>query len=245
MAEKIVGRQPVLEALKAGQSIEKILVQHGTRGSAVDAIYRLAKQRGIPIMQSSKERFRELSGDEMTQGVIALVGATVYVEIDDILGVAKNRNEAPFILILDEIEDPHNLGALMRTAECAGVHGVVIPKHHSAPVSHAVAKVSAGATAHLSVARVTNIVRAIQELKGHDSWIVGADMSGGKSYFEVDYREPVAIVIGNEGKGIRRLVKEECDFLVRIPLYGKIGSLNASVAGGLLMFEAARQRHGG
>ncbi|MBI3577832.1 MAG: 23S rRNA (guanosine(2251)-2'-O)-methyltransferase RlmB, partial [Ignavibacteriales bacterium] len=150
----------------------------------------------------------------------------------------------PFILVLDEIEDPHNLGALIRTAECAGIHGVIIPKHHSATVNQTVAKTSAGASLHLPIAKVTNVVQALDDLKSKGLWIVGTDMSGDKAYYEANLEGPLAIVIGNEGKGIRRLVKEQCDFLVTIPMYGKIGSLNASVAGGLVLFEAARVRHG-
>lgn len=243
MADIIFGRRPVLEALKAGHPVEKILIQFGTQGTGISHIYKAAKQHGIPVTQAGKERFRELANEQPTQGVIALVGSKSYVEVEDILEIAKRRNEPPFVLILDEIEDPHNLGALIRTGECAAIHGVVIRKHHAATVNETVMKTSAGAAAHVAVARVSNIARTLDELKQKNLWIVGTDMSGEKTYFEVDYKGPIGIVIGSEGKGMRRLVKERCDFLVNIPLYGKVESLNASVAGGLLLYEVARQRN--
>jgi 23S rRNA (guanosine2251-2'-O)-methyltransferase len=242
MSEKITGRQAVLEALKSGRSIEKILTQYGTSGPVVDSIYKLAKQRGIPIAQSGKQKFRQLAGDS-AQGVLAFVAPIEYTEVQDLLTLAEKKHEPPFILVLDEIEDPHNLGALIRTAECTGIHGVVIPKHHAAPVTHTVVKSSAGAVSHVAIARVANIGQTIDDLKRRGAWVVGADANAEKLYYEVDYRGPVALVIGSEGKGIRKLVKHKCDFLVRIPMYGKVSSLNASVAGGLLMFEVARQRH--
>ncbi|MCX6143879.1 MAG: 23S rRNA (guanosine(2251)-2'-O)-methyltransferase RlmB, partial [Ignavibacteriales bacterium] len=158
------------------------------------------------------------------------------------LQVSADKNESPFLLVLDGSEDPHNVGALIRTAECAGVHGVILPKHHAATLNETVAKASAGASLHLPAAKVTNIASALEELRSRGVWIVGTDMQGEKAYDEMDYRGAIAIVVGNEGKGIRRLVKEKCDFLVKIPMYGKIGSLNASVAGGLILFAAARSR---
>ncbi len=242
MTDVIAGRQPVLEALKSDQPIEKVLVQHGAQGAAVNNIYKLAKQRGVPVVQASKERFLELAGDGVTQGVLALVGAKKYVELEDLLEISKKRNEPPFILILDEIEDPHNLGALIRTAEGAGIHGVVVPKHHSATVNQTVAKTSAGAISHIALARVSNIVQCIDELKRQGIWVVGTDSTAEKYYYQVDFTGPVAIVVGNEGKGIRRLVMEKCDFLATVPMYGKVESLNASVSGGIILFEAARQR---
>ena len=178
----------------------------------------------------------------MTQGIIAVIDSYRYVEIEEILAVAQQKNEPPFILILDEIEDPHNLGALIRSAECAGIHGIIIPLHNAASINPTVIKTSAGATAHLPIARVINIAQTLDELKKSGVWIVGAEMESDKLYYEHDYRGSLAIVIGNEGKGIRRLVKEKCDFLVKIPMHGKIDSLNASVAGALVMFEAAKRR---
>ena len=242
MAELVYGKQPVLEALSSGLAIEKILVLHGTRASTVDAVRRLAKQKGIPVVETGADRFREITTEEHTQGVIALVSAKTYVEPEELLSIAEKKKEKPFLLILDEIEDPHNLGALIRSAECAGIHGVILPKHHSATVNETVAKTSAGASAHMPVARVTNIAQTLDQLKENGLWVIGSDGDGDRSYYDVDYRGPIALVVGNEGKGIRRLVKEKCDFLVKIPLHGRIDSLNASVACALLMFEAVRMR---
>jgi len=242
MSEVIAGRHPVLEAIKAGVEVEKIFIAQGTGGASVDGIYRLAKMRGIPVVRSSKERFRELAGDLPAQGVAAVVGSKKYVELEDLLEIAKERAEAPFLLVLDQLEDPHNVGALLRTAEGAGVHGAVIPKHHTAPIGDTVSKTSAGASSHVAVARVSNVVQALETLKKAGVWVVGLDTEGGKLYYETDFRPGIAVVVGNEGAGIRRLVKENCDELVRIPMHGKIESLNASVAGGLVLFEVARQR---
>ena len=238
----IPGRKPVIEALKSGTPVEKIVFLPGVQGKVIDEIKALAQQRGIPVVQATKQNFRALASDVTTQGVIAVVSRKQYVDLTRILRVAKERNEKGFILILDEIEDPQNLGALIRTAECVGVHGVVIPKHHAASVTTAVVKSSAGATEHMAMAEVTNIANTIIELKKNEFWVIGLDMSGDKLYTEVDYKNPVAIVVGSEGKGIRRLVKDHCDYLVRIPLYGTIESLNASVAGALVMYEVVKQR---
>jgi 23S rRNA (guanosine2251-2'-O)-methyltransferase len=238
----IVGKQPVLEALKSRQPIERILILHGTTGSHIDQAKQLARKLAVPVKETDKDRFAEIAGDTLTQGIIAIIDSYRYAEIEEILAVAQQKNESPFILILDEIEDPHNLGALIRSAECAGVHGIIIPLHNAASVNSTVAKTSAGATAHLPIARVTNIVQTMEELKKAGVWIVGAEMETDKLYYEHDYRGSLAIVIGNEGRGIRRLVKEKCDFLVKIPMHGKIESLNASVAGALIMFEAAKSR---
>jgi 23S rRNA (guanosine2251-2'-O)-methyltransferase len=245
MATIVYGKQPVLEALKSKTPIEKLFVLHGMRTEPLKSILHLAKQKGIPVTEVNAQRLRDLGADEHSQGVVALITEKEYVEFEDLLGIAHTKNEHPFFLILDEIVDPHNLGALIRTAECSGVHGVIIPKHHSVSINETVAKTSAGASLHLPVARVTNIVQTMETLKSHGVWIVGLDMNGDKVYDDVDYTGPVAIVIGNEGKGIRRLVKENCDFLIRIPMYGKIESLNASVSGALVMYEAARGRHVG
>jgi 23S rRNA (guanosine2251-2'-O)-methyltransferase len=243
MPETIVGRKPVLEALKAGTALEKIALLAGIQGKPIEEIRALAKQNQIPVNEVNRQRFRELASDQMTQGVVAILQPRhKYVSLEAILAVAESRLQKPFVLILDEIEDPHNLGALVRTAECAGVHGVVVPKHHSAPVNSTVTKTSAGATEHMAIAEVTNIVNTIDTLKKNGFWIIGLDGSGEKLSDAADYVSPIALVIGNEGKGIRRLVKEHCDHLVRIPLLGKIESLNASVAGALVMYEVVRQR---
>ncbi len=238
----IAGRNPVIEALKAGTIIEKVVILAGVKGSAIERIRTLAKRNRVPCVEAGKQRFRELVSDATTQGVVAIVGTKAYVELEDILRIAEEKKEPPFLLILDEIEDPQNLGALLRTAECIGVHGAVIPKHHAASVNQTVARTSAGASEHMPVAKVTNIASTIEELKGKGVWVVGTDAKAEKTYTEIDYTSPLAIVIGNEGKGIRHLVKEKCDFLVRIPLFGKIESLNASVAGALVMYEAGRKR---
>jgi 23S rRNA (guanosine2251-2'-O)-methyltransferase len=242
-AENIVaGRQPVLEALKARQPLQKIFIQHGINAPAIQQIKELARQQRVPVAEADRERLAELSAGHPAQGVVALLGEQAYLEAFELVTAARNRGEVPFLLVLDEIEDPHNLGALLRTAECAGVHGVLIPKHHAASVTATVAKTSAGASAHVPIARVTNVAQALEELKQEGVWIVGTDAEGERPYYEHDYTGPLAIVVGNEGRGIRRLVKEKCDFLVRIPLHGKVASLNASVAGAIVLFEAAKVR---
>jgi 23S rRNA (guanosine2251-2'-O)-methyltransferase len=241
-ANIIAGRNPVLEALRGGTIIEKVVILGGVRGSAIERIKLLAKRNRIPCVEVGKSKFRELVSDTTTQGVVAIVGTKRYVEVTDILAIAEERSEAPFVLLLDEIEDPHNLGALIRTAECAGVHGVVIPKHHAASVNQTVSKTSAGASEHVPVAKVTNIVATLDEMKQKGIWVVGTDSEADKLYTEIDYSSPIALVIGNEGKGIRQLVKEKCDFVVKIPLFGKIESLNASVSGAIIMYEIAKKR---
>ncbi len=241
-SDVITGRNSVMEALRAGTSIEKIVLLYGAKGNGIERIKVLARERGIPCVEVNKQRFRELANDATTQGVVAIVGRHTYVSVDEILQFAGERNEPPLVLVLDELEDPHNIGALIRTAESAAVHGVVIPKHHSAPITQTVAKTSAGAIEHMRVAKVTNIAQTLEELKSEGLWVVGADPEGDRFFYEVDYAMPVAIVIGNEGRGIRRLVKQKCDFLVRIPMLGKIRSLNASVAGALILYEAVRKR---
>jgi 23S rRNA (guanosine2251-2'-O)-methyltransferase len=238
----IVGRHPVLEAIKAGKNIEKVILQFGVKGPVIDEIRRLARQRGIRVTEADRNRFRGLSSSSSAQGVAAMMAETEYVETDEILNVARSRGEVPFILVLDGIEDPHNLGALIRTADAAGVHGVVLPKHLGAPLSETAVKSSAGAALHLSIAKVANLSTALNELKRQGLWIVGTDERAEKTYVEADFKGPVALVVGSEGKGIRRLVKEQCDILVRIPMYGKVASLNASVAGALVIFEVARSR---
>jgi 23S rRNA (guanosine2251-2'-O)-methyltransferase len=241
-ANMIAGRIPVIEALKAETLIEKIVILAGVKGGAIERIKGMAKRNRVPVVEVGKQRFRELVSDTTTQGVVAIVGTKRYVEVDDILDAAKKRGEIPFLLVLDEIEDPHNLGALIRTAECAGVHGVIIPKHHAAEVTTTVAKTSAGASEHLPVAKVVNVANTLEELKEKGFWIIGTDASAERLYTEVDYAGSIAVVIGNEGKGIRPLVKEKCDFLVKIPLFGSIESLNASVAGALILYEGVRKR---
>jgi 23S rRNA (guanosine2251-2'-O)-methyltransferase len=242
MPNLITGRHPVLESLRSETPPEKIYILFGTRGDAIQQIQQLAKRQGVPVKEIDRQRFLELSADPKAQGVLAVGATKQYVDIEALLQVSADKKEPPFLLVLDEIEDPHNVGALIRTAECAGIHGVILPKHHAATLNETVAKASAGASLHLPAAKVTNIASTLEELRSRGVWIVGTDMQGEKAYDEMDYRGAIAIVVGNEGKGIRRLVKEKCDFLVKIPMYGKIGSLNASVAGGLVLFAAARSR---
>ena len=238
----IAGRKPVIEALNAGTPVEKIYILRGTHGEPIDTIKRLARQKNILCSEADKHVIEKFSRDTNSQGVVAIVGTKEYIDVDEILSIATTKNEKAFILLFDEIEDPHNLGALIRTAVCLGAHGGIIPKHNAAPVNETVAKTSAGASAHFPIAKVTNIAATIEELKEKGIWIVGADADAQRNFTDVDYSMPVALVIGNEGKGIRRLVKEKCDFLVKIPMTGSFDSLNASVAGALIMYEEFRKR---
>ncbi len=238
----IVGRKPVLEAIRAGTQIDRVLLLHGTQGGIIEGIEAQARQKHIRVQEVDKEQFAQIAGDEHAQGVAAIIAKRKQASVEDILERGKQRGEQALVLILDEIEDPHNLGALIRTAECSGFHGVIIPRHHAAPITSTVVKSSAGATEHLPIAEVTNLVPVIDELKKNGFWVIGLDMEGDKLYTQVDFSNPTALVVGSEGKGIRRLVKEHCDVLVKIPLHGMIDSLNASVAGALVMFEARKQK---
>jgi len=242
MAQMLTGRKPIIEALRSGKPIERIGVLQGIRGGVIDDIRRLADQNGVPITEIDRQSFRQLAVDATTQGVIAFVPVRPTADLEHVLASLDERHQSGFMLVLDQIEDPQNLGALIRTAECAGVHCVIIPKHHAAGITAAVVKASAGATEHMPVTEVTNIVSTVERLKEAGFWIVGLAGEGEKMYNEPDYSVPVVLVVGGEGRGIRRLVKEHCDHLVRIPLFGKVGSLNASVAGALGMYEVVRQR---
>lgn len=239
----IVGRNPVIEALKSNRKVEKIFVLDSELKGSIKKIIGIAKEKKIVIQYVDKKRLDQISEGSVHQGVAALVSPYSYCSIDDILRKAKKLKEEPFLVILDEIEDPHNLGAIIRSAEGAGAHGVIIPKRRSASVNQTVVKTSAGATEHMLISKVTNITDAILELKDKGLWIYGTDMSGEKFYFEEDLKGPVAIVIGNEGKGITRLVKENCDFLLKIPMKGNISSLNAANAASILLYEVVRQKH--
>ena len=234
------GRNPVAEALKSEREIEKILVQKGSTGS-VGKIISLAKDRGIPIYYEEKSFFDKKAGGGFHQGVAAVISPYKYASVEEILELAKSRKEAPFIIILDELEDPHNLGAIMRSAECAGAHGVIVSKRRAAGITGTVAKTSAGAVEYLPCARVTNIAQTIDKLKELGVWIYACDM-GGEIYYKQDLQGAIALVIGNEGSGISRLVKEKCDFTLSIPMTGRISSLNASNAGAILMYEVRKQR---
>lgn len=239
---QIEGRNPVIEALKSGREIEKIIVAKGSNQGSIKKLIGMAKEKRVVVQQVSKSNLDSISQTDNHQGVIAFISAHDYCSLDDILNIAKERGESPFVIILDEIEDPHNLGAIMRTAECAGVHGIIIPKRRSVGLTSTVAKTSAGSIEYMSVARVTNVSMAIDKLKEKGLWIYGADMGGDEDYFKKDLKGAIGIVIGNEGKGISRLVKEKCDFLVKIPMKGKVSSLNASVATSVIVYEVLRQR---
>ncbi len=240
---KIEGRNPVLEALRAGQQIDKIFMQENVKDGPLQTIEREAKKRKIQIQYVKKERLEQLSETKRHQGVIAYTAAAEYAEVSDILAKAKEKGEPPFIILLDEIEDPHNLGAIIRTANQAGAHGVIITKHHAAGLTAAAVRASAGAIAYTPVARVTNLTKTIEELKKEGLWFVCAAMDGELMY-QLDLKGPIGLVIGNEGSGVSRLVREACDLTAKIPMKGDIDSLNASVAAGVLSYEIVRQRMG-
>ena len=240
-SDYIVGRNAVLEVLRSGRNIEYVMVAKGVGGSASKIIAE-CKNKKVPIKFLPRENFNLKFKGVNHQGVAVVVSSGKYYDIDDIIELVKSSKSNAFILILDEIEDPHNLGAIIRTAEAAGVHGIIIPKRRSVGLNQTVAKVASGAVEYLPVARVANISVAIDKLKQHGIWLYGADMEG-ENVFSVDFTGPCAIVIGSEGKGITRLVKEKCDFLVKIPMLGKINSLNASVAAGIIMYQAVCSRN--
>ncbi|MBQ7059585.1 MAG: 23S rRNA (guanosine(2251)-2'-O)-methyltransferase RlmB [Firmicutes bacterium] len=236
----LAGRNAVFEALKAGRSIEKIYVQQGAQGGSLLAIIRLAQKNRIQVQQTNRERLDEMSS-ENHQGVVAVVSAVEYQSVDDMIERARQTGEVPFILICESIQDPHNLGAMIRTAEACGVHGIVISKHHAVGLSDAVAKTAAGALEYLPVAKVSSVAKLVDELKKEGFWVVCADMDG-ENMYEADLTGPTALVIGGEHEGITRLVKEKADHVIRIPMRGTVNSLNASVAAGILMYEITRQR---
>jgi len=236
----IVGRNPVIEALKAEKQIDVIYVNKDAGGS-INLICRMAKEQGIVIKQVSDTKLSYMSNGASHQGVIASGACAEYVSIEDILAVSKNKGTQPFIIVCDEIEDPHNLGAIIRTAEAAGADGIIIPKRRSASLNQTVFKTSAGAASWLPVARVSNIAVALDMLKENGVWIYGTDADG-EDYTGTSLTGSIALVIGSEGNGIGRLVREKCDFLIKLPMLGKITSLNASVAAGIFMYEAVRQR---
>ena len=238
--ELILGRNPVIEALKADKLIDMIFVNPDAKGS-ISLILRLAKERDIPVKQVREVKLDSMAGGASHQGVIAVGACAEYVEVSDLLDIAAQRGEDSFIIICDEIEDPHNLGAIIRTAEAAGAHGIIIPKRRSASLNHTVFKTSAGAASWLPVARVANLAAAVDELKKSGVWIYGTD-GAGDSYSGVDLKGPIGLVVGSEGFGMGRLMKEKCDFLLSLPMAGKITSLNASVAAGIFMYEVVRQR---
>ncbi|MCL5958909.1 MAG: 23S rRNA (guanosine(2251)-2'-O)-methyltransferase RlmB [Chloroflexi bacterium] len=240
----IWGRNPVHESLRAGRAIKRILLAKGTKPSGVVEILQQAKARAIRVEYVDRQRLDHLAGTPKHQGIVAEVPPFQYSNLADILSLAQSRGEYPLILILDSLQDPQNLGTLIRTAEAAGAHGVVIPEHRAVGVTPTVVKASAGAIEHLLVAQVTNLARAIEELKEAGVWVVGIDMDGRQAFDEIDWNLPAALVVGAEGKGLGRLVKEKCDLVVRIPMRGQVSSLNAAVAGSIVLYHAWRKRTG-
>ena len=238
--DQVEGRNAVLELLESGRDINKILVANGEKHGSIHKILAIAKERKIIVTEMERNKLNQIAQTPNNQGVIAIVPPYDYCEVEDILEEAKRKDEMPFILILDGIEDPHNLGSIIRTAETAGVHGIIIPKRRAASVNSTVSKVSAGAVEYMKIARVNNINETIRYLKEQDVWICGTDMDTNTIYTKQDYKMPIAIVIGSEGFGMSRLVKENCDFLVKIPMKGKITSLNASVSAGIIMYEVVK-----
>lgn len=239
--KKIFGRKPVLEALKTGQDIQQILIAYGQQGDVINKIKSLALKNRIKVSETSTQKFKEIEKGQNSQGVIALIRQHKLFGLDEIITFSK-KSQYPLLLLLDTIQDPHNLGAIIRTAECSGVDGIVMTSHNSADITETVEKTSAGAVSHIKICQVSNLNNAIKELKDAGFWIVGSSLDTDNDHTEVDYKMPTAIVMGNEEKGLRKLVAENCDFLVRIPMKGKIQSLNVSVAAGVLLFEVLRQR---
>ena len=240
--DQVEGRNSVLELLESGKDINKIFIAKGERHGSINKIIAIAKEKGIIIVEKDKRQMDEMAQNQNYQGVIAIVPPFEYCEIEDIIDYAQEKKEDPFVLILDGIEDPHNLGSIIRTAETAGVHGVIIPKRRAAAVNSTVNKTSAGAVEHMHIARVTNISDAIQKLKDEGLWICGTDINTEKYYYDQDLTGPLGIVIGNEGSGMSDKVRKNCDFLVKIPMKGKVTSLNASVSTGIVIYEAVEQK---
>lgn len=241
MEDIIFGRGPVMETLKSDRAVDKLIIKSGPYAKSLIPIIDLAKSKGIVISQADGAKLDKMANGENHQGVIALVSAYEYVTVEDILSRAEQKGESPFVIICDKITDPHNLGAIIRTANCVGATGVIIPKRNSVGVNSVVMKTSVGAAEYTPVAKVTNIAATIDELKEKGLWITAADMDG-QSMYDIDFKGAIALVIGSEGNGISRLVREKCDFIASIPMKGEINSLNASVAGAVLMYEALRQR---
>ena len=241
-SDQVEGRNAVIELLESGKDINKLYITKGEKNGSINKIIALAKENKVVIVEKDKKQMEEMAQTDNYQGVIAIVPPFEYCEIDDILNYAKEKEENPFVLILDGIEDTHNLGAIIRTAETAGVHGIIIPKRRAASVNSTVSKVSCGAIEYMRVARVSNITDSINKLKEEGLWICGTSISAEKYYFNQDLTGPLGIVIGNEGKGMSDLVEKNCDFLVKIPMMGKVESLNASVSTGIIVYEALKQR---
>ncbi|GIN14560.1 23S rRNA (guanosine(2251)-2'-O)-methyltransferase RlmB [Shouchella clausii] len=242
--EFIVGKNPVIEAIKSGHPIHKIWIGDQSQKGQMTKLTQLAKEQNVLVQTAPKRKLDQLVGHSNHQGVVASVAAYEYADMDALFAKAAAANEAPFFLVLDEIEDPHNLGSIMRTADAVGAHGIIIPKRRSVGLTQTVAKASTGAIEYIPVVRVTNLARTMDELKKQGLWFAGTDAAAEGDYREADYNLPLCLVIGSEGKGISRLIKEKCDFLVSIPMKGRVTSLNASVAASLLMYEVFHKRAG-
>lgn len=240
----IEGRNAVMEALRAGTPIDKIFLAKGETDAALARIAAAARDKGVVVVMCDRRKLDAMSVTHAHQGIVAQAAVREYADVDDILRAAREKGEPPLIVVCDELSDPHNLGAVIRTAECAGAHGVIIPKRRSAGLTAVVGKTSAGAVSHIPVARVPNLPALLKELKGQGVWIFGAAADGGRLMYQADLSGPAAIVIGNEGRGMGRLVAETCDVKVRIPMKGRLNSLNASAAAAILLYEAVRQRMG-
>jgi 23S rRNA (guanosine2251-2'-O)-methyltransferase len=238
----IIGKNPVIEALKSERDINKILIAEGSQSGQMQQVIGMAKEANVIVQFVPKKKIDQLA-DGNHQGVIAQVAAYEYAEIDDLFAAAEKKNEAPFFLLLDEIEDPHNLGSIMRTADASGAHGIIIPKRRAVGLTTTVAKLSTGAIEYIPVARVTNMAQTIDELKERGVWIAGTDASAEQDFRQIDGTLPLGLVIGSEGKGMGRLIRDKCDFLLSLPMVGHVTSLNASVAAALLMYEVHRKRH--
>lgn len=238
----IFGRNNVLEALKSGRNIDKILVAGDAVDGSARKIVAMARDARIPVITAGKQKLAQMLPNENTQGVVAYAAQKEYVSVDDILSIAAQRNEKPFIIVADEIVDPHNLGAIIRTADAFGAHGVIISKRRAVGLTASVEKASGGALQHVAVAKVTNLAAALEDLKEKGLWIYGSDMDGTVCYYDEKYDVPLALVVGSEGEGMGRLVKQKCDILVSIPMKGKVSCLNASVAAGVIMQEISKYR---
>lgn len=240
----VEGRNPVIEVLESGRAINKLMIANGNREGSIKKIIGKAKEMGVVISYVDRHKIDQLSKSDNHQGVLAFVAAYDYKPLEELLAEIQEKEEVPFLIVLDEISDPHNLGSIIRTADAVGAHGIIIPKRRSVGLTPVVSKTSAGAIEYVPVCRVTNLARTIDELKTHNIWVAGADMAGESTHFKSNFSGGIALVMGSEGKGISRLVKEKCDFLVNIPMQGKVSSLNASVAASVIMYEIYKQRKG-
>ena len=238
----IIGRKPVLEALNSNEEISQVYILFGQEGGIINAIRVAAKKKGIKVNQIPFEKFRQITQSKIAQGVAAVKSEQKFYDLQQIISDSK-KSEYPLLLILDSIQDTHNVGAILRSADCSGVDGIIVTKHNSAPINETVVKTSAGASEHVKIAQINNLAQTIDELKQNGFWIVGSYLEGAKDYTSVDFKIPIALIVGNEEKGIRKLTADKCDHLVRIPMKGKIQSLNVSVATGVLLFEILRQRN--